>query len=401
MGSGKTLTAVTAAQCFIDDNPKGHVIVVTPTSLQENFKKEMLAYGADPEDYHYEFLTLQRFANVYAKKKCPPNTMLIIDEAHNLRTEPKEGTRSHVAIKISKSAKKVLLLTATGIYNEPRDLANLVAMAKGIKLPTQKEFEGILESPAKFKKFFGCVLSFYEIPKDENYPTLTEHYVEIPMTSAYYKQYRGVENKNSEFFNKSNPWRFLTGVRQASNKLKSCIKCDWVLNKAKEGGKMVIFSSFLTYGVKEMQARFKKARIPFVEVTGIMSKKKRGEAVKRYNSNEVRIMFITKAGGEGLDLKATRSVVIFESSWNRATEEQVIGRAVRYLSHAALPAKDRTVDAYHLVITKPKERKKGDEWESADTYLQQIIQRKETVKKEFLKGLYPLSIEQARTSGCK
>jgi len=98
VGSGKTLTAVTVAQCFLDDNPNGKIIVVTPVSLQGNFKKEMISYGISPEDHHYEFHTLQGFASTYDSllndkidKKmnetiCDQNTLLIIDEAHNLRT---------------------------------------------------------------------------------------------------------------------------------------------------------------------------------------------------------------------------------------------------------------------------------------------------------------------------
>ena len=39
VGTGKTLTAVTASQCFLFKNPKSTVFVVTPTSLQQNSNK--------------------------------------------------------------------------------------------------------------------------------------------------------------------------------------------------------------------------------------------------------------------------------------------------------------------------------------------------------------------------
>ena len=60
-----------------------------------------------------------------------------------------------------------------------------------------------------------------------------------------------------------------------------------------------------------------------------------------------------KAGGEGLDLKGTRYVILLEKSWNRPNEEQIIGRAVRYKSHTHLPKEEQKVDVYHLIITKP------------------------------------------------
>lgn len=420
VGSGKTLTAVTAAQCFIEDckaqGKKAKIIVVTPVSLQDNFKKEMKAYGVDKDDMKlYEFYTLQKFATEYNKKACGSSkhpVMLIIDEAHNLRTKVKSGkttrtkavksksgkspvVRAEVAIRCAQTATKVLLLTATSVYNEPMDLANLVAMVKGGVPLTKKEFATMSYNQKDFEKFFSCVLSFYEVPKNtKDYPTVDESYVEIPMSKNYYAEYRKVEQQNSHLFSDSNPWRFLTGVRQASNALEECMKCDWVLSEARKGRKMVIYSAFKTFGVEKIQEMFKAAGIGYVEITGEVKKSARTEAVTAYNSGKVNILFITKAGGEGLDLKETREVIIFESSWNRATEAQVIGRAVRFKSHAALPESERHVDVYHVLMVKPSNRELGDKYESADTMLKEITERKEGANDAFVKRLFPLSIEQ-------
>ena len=417
VGSGKTLTAVTAAECFLEDHPLGKVIVVTPVSLQENFKKEMRTYGVD-DGSHYEFWTLAGFAKAYNTKRCGSNVMLIVDEAHNLRTnilsakragakrDVGVGRREHVvradvALRCAMTAEKVLLLTATSIYNNPRDLINLVSMVKGQRIPTQKQFEQIMENPLEFKRYFACVLSFYDIPTDENYPTLKEHDVKIEMSPSYYREYRNVEKRNSHLFSRSNPWSFLTGVRQASNALTECPKCDWVLAEAIDGeSKMLIYSAFKTYGIRQIQDLFNRVGISYVEITGSMNKIQRKNAVDMYNSDEVRIMFITKAGGEGLDLKGTQKVIIFESAWNKATENQIIGRAVRYKSHAHLPPKERHVDAYHLLMVKPpmtaSYREADDRTFSADIILRGLIEEKEKVNRGVLKRLYPLSIEQQK-----
>jgi SNF2 family DNA or RNA helicase len=420
VGSGKTLTAVTASQCYLDDHPKGQVIIVTPVSLQENMKKEMRGYGTDPDkDPRYKFFTIQKFATTYKSSSngCR-NAMLIIDEAHELRTEiPGEKkrkkaapiatspakaklSRAGVAVRCAGMAEKVLLLTATAVYNRPQDMANLVAMVKGITPPNATAFQKILDDPAEFRDFFQCVMSFYDIPKDDNYPIFEEHYEEITMTKKYYEEYRAVEEQNSHLFDQKNPFKFLTGVRQASNALVECMKCENVLKRAKEGKKMVIYSAFLTFGVRKVQELFKTNKISYVEVTGTMAKKKRDEAVKSYNADKVQVMFITKAGGVGLDLKGTRYVIIMESAWNRATEAQVIGRAVRYKSHTHLPKAQQRVDAYHLLIAKPPIGKFGrtamDKRESADTMIKELMETKDKEAIEFLKRLYPLSIEQAK-----
>jgi superfamily II DNA or RNA helicase len=417
VGSGKTLTAVTASQCYLDDNPNGEVIIVTPVSLQENMKKEMRAYGFDPDkDPRYKFFTIQKFATTYKGKTCK-KAMLIIDEAHELRTEipgerkkkslsqgesplKQKTSRAGVAVKCAGTADKVLLLTATAVYNKPQDMANLVAMAKGIDPPGKTEFQKILDDPASFKNFFNCVLSFYDIPKDDNYPIFEEHYEEIEMSPAYYAEYRAVEEQNSHLFDQRNPWKFLTGVRQASNALTDCMKCDVVLKRAQEGKKMVIYSAFLSYGVRKVQELFNENKIRYVEVNGTMKKDARDQAVKDYNANKVDIMFITKAGGQGLDLKGTRYIVIMESAWNKATENQVFGRAARYKSHTHLPKNEQKVDAYHLLIVKPPVGKSGrneyDTYDSADTMIKEKMEEKDIQAIEFLKRLYPLSIEQVK-----
>jgi SNF2 family DNA or RNA helicase len=413
VGSGKTLTAVTASQCFLEDHPNGKIIVVTPVSLQDNFRKEMKAYGVSKTDMQkYEFHTLQGFATEYNEKQCGTSkspVMLIIDEAHNLRTDIKAAksaakkraltskkkpvVRADVAIRCARTATKVLLLTATSVYNEPSDIANLVAMVKGEDPLSKKQFYKMMMDDLAFKKYFECVLSFYDIPIDrENYPKEEEHWVDIEMTPKYYKEYLKVEGLSSDYF--ENPWRFLTGMRQASNALEDCIKCDWVLKKALEGKKMVIYSAFLTFGVDKLKELFDAHGIKYREVTGKMKKDDRTKAVNNYNSDKVDILFITKAGGEGLDLKGTRGVIIFESSWNRATETQVIGRAVRFGSHKHLPEDKRKVDVYHLVIVKPKNA--IDTVPSADEMLRNLIETKENVNKEFLKRIIPLSIEKAQ-----
>lgn len=426
VGSGKTLIAVTVSQCFLDDHPHGKVIIVTPASLQDNFRKEMLAYGANPDDPRYEYYTLQTFANHYVDKHCGSDTLLVIDEAHNLRTDIKTATRSaarrqkksqikakaegktkrskrsvvraDVAIRCAKTAGKVLLLTATSVYNKPHDISNLVAMVRGEEPLSKRKFENLLKKPSEFRQYFSCVISFYRVKHDASYPTVKEEYVEIPMSPAYYKAYHDVETKNSYLFDHLNPWQFLSGVRQASNALVECPKCDWVMKKIKDGKKTVIYSAFLSHGIRILQKEFDKQGIPYAEVTGELTRKQRDAAVQKYNANKVRVLFITKAGGEGLDLKETRNVIIFESSWNRPNEEQVIGRAARYQSHIKLPKKDQTVNVYHLMIVKPprSKRGKGDDYESADTMLRVMIEEKEKANQTFINMLQPMSIENLK-----
>ena len=63
-GCGKTLTAVTCTQCYLDQNPGHGVIFVGPASLTANFKKEMKAYGVT-DISQYKFYSFDKFMRDY------------------------------------------------------------------------------------------------------------------------------------------------------------------------------------------------------------------------------------------------------------------------------------------------------------------------------------------------
>lgn len=397
LGSGKTLTGVTVSQCFLNDNPKGKVIVVTPVSLQSNFKKEMKNYGI--KDFKkYEFHTYQGFVKEFETRKCNKNYMIIVDEAHNLRTDTgkSDAIRVRSLFKCILGAGKVLLLTATPIYNEPYDIANLVAMVKGTAPLSQKEFYKLLSDPKQFKEYFSCVFSFYTTKKqDKDYPTFKEHTVEIVMNQSYYDKYKKIEQgKLKSLGSKKLTGKFLLGIRQAANEIDSCPKCDWILKKVKEtlknDGKVLIHSTFLDKGIELITSLFDENEIKYAMITGKQKKDERSEIVNSYNKDKIKVLFISKAGGEGLDLKGTRVVINMESFWNQPSRDQVIGRSIRYKSHTHLPEDQRHVDIYDLILVKNNPR---DLNKSADQLLKELADKKLVYNQKFLELIHPLSIE--------
>lgn len=397
-GTGKTLTAVTASQCYLDANPEGKVIVVTPTSLQSNFKKEITAYGAKITD-KYEFFSIQSFANRY-KTGPPPSGkfMLIVDEAHELRTNIQKRriasakiSRAEIFVRVAIKANKVLLLTATPVYNEPSDILNLLAMIKGTYPMSKTNFTRMIDRGDY--SYIRDSIMIYKNPMTDDYPTFTIEDVRITMEPEFYKKYTELEEGvNSNLFGKvKNPWVFLGGMRQAVNNMKGVdsAKVKWTIDKVLEGKKTLIYSAFLSSGVKLLEEILRIKGIKYTKITGDMSKKNRDTSVKAYNDNKVQVMLITKAGGVGLDLKGTRNVVLFESSWNRPIEDQVIGRAIRYKSHSHLAEKDRTVKIYRLLLVKPE----GSPGRiSSDEMLNDMTVQKELVNKNFMDIMDAVSI---------
>jgi hypothetical protein len=65
----------------------------------------------------------------------------------------------------------------------------------------------------------------------------------------------------------------------------------------------------------------------------------------------IKVLMITAAGSEGINLFNTRYVHIMEPYWNMVRVEQVIGRARRICSHQSLPLELQTVDVFIYLMT--------------------------------------------------
>jgi hypothetical protein len=80
--------------------------------------------------------------------------------------------------------------------------------------------------------------------------------------------------------------------------------------------------------------------------------KVRGDNIRMFNDPKnvrgdyIKVLFITQAGAEGINLKAVRQVHILEPYWNYVRIDQVLGRAIRKESHEDLPPHMRNVDKF-------------------------------------------------------
>lgn len=62
--------------------------------------------------------------------------------------------------------------------------------------------------------------------------------------------------------------------------------------------------------------------------------------------NKCKVVLISQAGSEGIDFKNLRQVHVLEPWFNLNRVEQIIGRAIRYCSHQALPLKQRNCQIF-------------------------------------------------------
>jgi superfamily II DNA or RNA helicase len=394
-GSGKTLTAVTASQCFLDTYPNRQVIVIAPKSLITNFQKELKQYSGSGQllyESQYVFFSFEKFARLdytQRRKVCWGN-MMIIDEAHQLRTVARasisgtdiatvdgttgEETKEELKEKENRSlkiingtmiAEKVLLLTATPVVNESYDLANLVAMVRGEEPLTEAQWKRLEQSGSDlYRHLFGC-FHYHSISKTRanKYPDMVIHNTILEMDWDFYSEYSKIEKRDEKILEKyllgQKPSAFLHGFRTALLKIPDSAKINFTIGKIQDvvrnpTEKIVVYSNFVSAGVQYLAKRMEELNIPYGLITGTMSAKKRQKVVDEYNSRQQRVLFISRAAGLGIDLKETSQMIVLDVPWNKATLDQAIGRVVRYESHTLLPEEKQTVEVFVLYVTKPE-----------------------------------------------
>ena len=140
--------------------------------------------------------------------------------------------------------------------------------------------------------------------------------------------------------------------------------------------------------------------------------------LRRKSSNNnlgeiIKVLMITSAGSEGINLRNTRYVHIMEPYWHPVRVEQVIGRARRICSHKDLPEELQTVEVFIYIMEftkaqldselaielriKPQDRSKIAPYpvQTSDQKLYEISTIKEQLSTQLLTGIKESSIDCA------
>jgi len=425
-GSGKTLTSLFAMYQFDKD-----IIIIGPKSSKKSFNDNILKANLDPN--RVTFYTFTKIKEILLDELGPPkegeqqkvskmfkNKSVIVDEAHNLRNEKGLNIMLNESLKLSY---KIMLLSATAVINYFNDIAVLINIVKNNDdLPiTRDKFNPMFFENETYKlinkeylesKMKKCI-SYYKQGESEDYPTSKTTYIKIPMSKDQLKQYvyylqkilnedEELSDSFSEFginphvdfkvLSKKKKNLFMSVTRQISN----CVdgeespKITAIFNKLKNGPfPAVVYSNFKKNGIYALAKLLKKHGMTYGQITGESSDNDIIDTVTNYNNGKYRVLLITAAGSESLDLKNSRQVHIMEPFWNEARVDQVIGRAIRYRSHIDLPRKDQNVMIYRWISVFPDDI----DSESADEHLMMINERKMIVYDKFIGLVIRASIE--------
>ncbi|MCJ7522278.1 MAG: DEAD/DEAH box helicase, partial [Dehalococcoidia bacterium] len=387
LGSGKSLSGIAASQGEKTD-------VVVPASLRGNFQKEVQKHttGYKPNIMSYD----------KAVKTPATGDTLIVDEAHMLGTPG--SMRSQELLRKAPEYKKRILLTGTPIRNHPYEIAPLLRMVRGDNaVPIDpkafneqyireqqispgflaKLFHGAkngveykIKNPEKFSSLVHGYVD-YHAPAKENFPAVTHETVDVPMSSEQMKYYdfvmdkagpalrykieRGLPPSKAEA---SNLNTFLSGARQVANSTKSfggtetspkiqqAVTSLKELHEKDQNFRGLVYSNYLDAGVRDYADQLKSSGISHAIFDGSLSDPKRKAMIHDYNTGKIKVLLISGAGSQGLDLKGTKLIQLLEPHWNSARLEQAEGRGIRYKSHDHLPEDERhvLVQRFHSTI---------------------------------------------------
>ena len=144
---------------------------------------------------------------------------------------------------------------------------------------------------------------------------------------------------------------------------------------------------------KNLKKEYRKDKYRFMEYHGQIDTELREKNKSIFNNSDnkygknIKIIMISPAGSEGINLRNVRQVHIIEPYWNEIRIEQIIGRAIRQCSHKDLPMKERKVDVYRYTMTRK------NELETTDEKMQNIARKKNNLIQSFLEAIKEAAVD--------
>lgn len=422
LGTGKTFTSIFAGDSFLKNNKKSRVIVILSASVKAQFKEQVSKISKYAS--RFDFFSRQEFVRLDPKyKKRCSSSMIIIDEAHNVRNT--EGKITKAIIECTDIASKVLLLTATPLVNAIHEIGSMIRLlSPRSRIPLKHnsfvmEFgEDGLKNERRMKRLLQDKISFHiSEGGTAGYPREIFHEVFVPMEprqcEIYDEVMRGkfsskLENVISDptamakalvFFQK--PRQFCNIVTEGSIKYQPKIDAlsSKVIKTVSKGGKCIVYSQYISAGLDPIAKKLKKNNIKFGVVNGDTPKDEKSSIIDNYNSGKITAILLSRTASEGVDLKETAEIHILEPHFHMSSLQQVKGRGIRYKSHKDENSVVKVFVYFAKKCDSSSKTVNSPKTQSMDVILWYLNKQKQKIIDTFAdKILIPSSIENAKFS---
>ena len=378
MGLGKSLQTICFIKQVIRENSSAKVMIVCPTSLVYNWKKEFDKFGPELKyvtvfenkskrleiindfDKYNVFITsyglIRNDNDEYEDKNFD---VCIIDEAQAIKNYQAGMTREIKKIK----AHTKIALTGTPLENSIMELWSIFDFI----------MPGYLNSIHRFREMYGIhdvdkeslnklsnlnyqikpfILRRKKIDVVHDLPDKIEDNVYLDLPDKQKALYVSVLKESEREFQeilategigkaRFKVLQLLMRLRQIcvdpsivyENYKGESIKMERLLesvsNYVRDGHKILIFSSFKMV-IDKVKDMFDKNNISSYMIAGDVKSRTRMELVDRFNSDSTNCFLITlKSGGTGLNLTSADVVIHLDIWWNPQVENQATDRAHR------------------------------------------------------------------------
>lgn len=424
MGLGKTIQAISAVLDFHAQEKKGSLsLIVAPTSLVYNWKEELNRFaphlrvcvidGIPPQrkkvlesfsEYDVfvtSYTILQKDIDLYDKIAL---SYLILDEGQVIKNRMTQNAK---AVK-SLSAAYRLVLTGTPVENSLDELWSLFDFLMPGFLGTFESFaDRYIRAPRHrlipaLDELKGKIVPFVmrRMKKDvlKELPPLTPVVYHCCLNEKQKELYhnfadqarRDLETRVAkEGFEKSHmhvlatltrlkqicchPAIFAKDHAEPGDSAKYDLLLDLVENLVASGNRTVIFSQY-TKMLGIMRNDFQHRGIAFSYLDG--TTKDRMQRVKEFNEDSSIPLFLVslKAGGTGLNLVGADTVIMFDSWWNPAVEEQAINRIYRI-------GQKKAVYSYQMITKGTIEEKIAEMHNRKKDLVEQVVSSDEALQR--------------------
>ena len=363
VGLGKTIEAALIMREYQVRGMVRSVLILTPPSLARQWQSELsekflLDYPiADrPEDWerHEQVIgsidtaKMERHAEHLLKRTWD---LVIVDEAHRLANNK---TLAHQLVH-ALQRRYLLLLTATPVQNDLRELYNLVTLLRPGQLGGYRAFRARFIDPADPRKPLNpaqlrgllseCMVRNRRSQVAVKLPARHARTYSAELTPGERALYdrvaalsRGQHLRGTDMLRRltllqqacSTPdaLRGEESLRDAVEAVDRCAKTEALTKIARDvDDRVLVFTEFRA-SQERIQRDLASAGIQSVLFHGGLDRSQRAEAVQRFRK-EVPVMISTQSGSEGQNLQFCNVLVNFDLPWNPMRLEQRIGRLHR------------------------------------------------------------------------
>lgn len=369
MGLGKTIQTIAFILSKLNQN-FGYYLIICPSSVLYNWQSEFNKFAPDVKTiiisgnqnerknlvgkamnekipvWLTSYPLIQRDIELY---EDTPFETVILDESQNVKNE---NAKTSIAVKRISSTNK-FALSGTPIENNLNELWSIFSIIQPGLFKNKRSYHKL--SPHEIsKRIKPFILRRLKGQVLEDLPEKTEtvEYVELSAEQKrlYQTQRQIILSEIDEYIAQedfqSNKFKVLAGMtrlrqiccdprlldaQMTQNDSAKLIRLQEYLDTALANGKRVVLFSQFTQMLSLIKDKLDKQNISYHYLDGQTKKDERLELTTRFNQGEKALFLISlKAGGTGLNLTGGDTVVLYDSWWNPAIEDQAADRVHRF-----------------------------------------------------------------------